>query len=119
MNEIQNQSVEIPLTGAKWAARFEAYAALVAEHLNPRAAWLDAGCGSRLLKKDMDALEQWLVHRCAWAVGMDVSVTTHCNLDSLVAGSVDALPFSDDSLDRRKAFVLKISDVVLKPVLVE
>ena len=91
--------VEIPLTGAKWAARSEAYAALIAEHLSPQTLWLDAGCGVRLLEDDMDTLEDWLVTHCGTIVGMDVSVASHRNIKFLVRGSLYELPFADGSLD--------------------
>ena len=91
--------VEIPLSGAKWAARSEAYAVLISEHLNPRTVWLDAGCGWRLLEDDMNPLENWLVDHCELIVGMDLAVTTHRNISLLVQGSLYALPFADSSLD--------------------
>ena len=39
----QAQAVEIPLSGARWAAKSEAYASLISEHLSADTAWLDAG----------------------------------------------------------------------------
>ena len=91
--------VKIPLSGERWAAKSEAYAALIAEHLTPQTVWLDAGCGSRLLESDMDALEDWLAGRCRFIAGMDFRVTVHRNIRSLVGGSLYALPFADGSLD--------------------
>ena len=91
--------VKIPLSGEKWAAKSEAYAALIAEHLMPQTVWLDAGCGSRLLESDMDAVEDWLTGRCRFIVGMDFRVTAHRNIRSLVGGSLYELPFPDGSLD--------------------
>jgi SAM-dependent methyltransferase len=91
-------AVEIPLTGAKWAAKTEAYAALVSEHLSPDAVWLDAGCGSRLLEDDMDPLEDWLSTRCRFILGMDLAVTSHRNIKPLLCGSLYDLPFPDNSL---------------------
>ncbi len=91
--------VTIPLSGEKWAAKSEAYAALVAEHLTPQTIWLDAGCGSRLLESDMDAEEDWLAGHCRFIVGMDFRVTAHRNIRSLVGGSLYQLPFTDGSLD--------------------
>lgn len=98
-DQTQNHPANIPLTGARWAARSEAYATLVSEHLHPDTTWLDAGCGHRLLESDMEQLENWLVNHCGRVVGTDVSVTTHCNIDLLVAGSVYALPFSNAKFD--------------------
>jgi ubiquinone/menaquinone biosynthesis C-methylase UbiE len=89
----------IPLTGEKWAAGSEAYAACIAHHLTPQTRWLDAGTGSRLLEDDLDALENWLVQHSGMTVGMDVSVTRHLNIRHLVAGSIYELPFADGSFN--------------------
>jgi SAM-dependent methyltransferase len=89
----------IPLSGAQWAAKSEAYASRIFEHLSPHTVWLDAGCGSRLLEEDMDPSENWLASHCGVVVGMDVSVTSHRNVNLLVQGSLYDLPFPDRSLD--------------------
>jgi SAM-dependent methyltransferase len=89
----------MPLTGEKWAAPSEAYAKLVAEHLTPQTRWLDAGTGCRLLEDDMDALENWLVQQSAMTVGMDLHVSQHLNIRTLVAGSIYELPFANSSFD--------------------
>jgi 2-polyprenyl-3-methyl-5-hydroxy-6-metoxy-1,4-benzoquinol methylase len=91
--------VSNPFTGATWAAQSEAYAELISEHLHPNARWLDAGCGWRLLEDDLEALEDWLVQQCGTVIGMDVVVNHHRNIKQLVEGSLNALPFADDSLD--------------------
>ena len=91
--------VEIPLSRAQWAAKSEAYAELLSEHLSPNTIWLDAGCGWRLLEDDMEPLENWLVDHCRLIVGLDLSVTSHRNIGLLVQGSLYALPFADSSLD--------------------
>lgn len=96
---LQVPLVQIPLTGAKWAAKTEAYAALISEHLLPDTVWLDAGCGSRLLEDDMDPLEDWLADHCRFIVGMDLAVTSHRNIKPLLCGSLYQLPFPDNSLD--------------------
>jgi SAM-dependent methyltransferase len=98
MNLLSHTS-SIPLTGAKWALKSEAYASLIAEHLAPHTAWLDAGCGSRLLENDMDPVEGWLASQCKSLFGMDVAVTSHRNIKSLLQGSLYQLPFLDSSLD--------------------
>lgn len=90
---------EIPLSGAKWAAKSEAYAAMISEHLTPSTVWLDAGCGRHLLEDDMEPLEDWLVDHCRRVVGLDASVTTHRNINLLVRGTLYALPFADNSMD--------------------
>ena len=95
----QSQAVDLPLTGAAWAAKTEAYAALVSEHLSSGAVWLDAGCGSRLLEDDMDPLEDWLVGHCKSVFGMDLGVTSHRNINALLQGSLYDLPFRENSVD--------------------
>jgi hypothetical protein len=76
----QAQPVRIPLSGAIWAAKSEAYASLIAEHLSPHTLWLDASCGSRLLEGNMDPIENWLVAHCKSVFGTDVDLTSHRNL---------------------------------------
>ena len=106
---------EFPLSGAKWAAKSEAYATLISEHLCPHTVWLDAGCGSRLLEDHMEALEDRLVHHCGLVVGMDLSVGTHRNIGSLVRESIYTLPFADSSLDLVTCnMVVDISTIPLK-----
>jgi len=97
--KVEAQTVQIPLSGAQWATKSEAYASLISEHLSPHTVWLDAGCGSRLLEDDMDPVENWLASHCKTIVGMDVSVTSNRNIKSLVQGSLYDLPFADNSLD--------------------
>jgi len=99
MMSLQAQTVQIPLGGAKWAAKSEAYASLIAEHLSPHSLWLDAGCGSRLLEGNMDRLENWLVTHCKSIFGMDVGLTSNRNIKTLLRGSLYRLPFSDNTLD--------------------
>ena len=93
------QEVRIPLSGAQWAAKSEAYANLISEHLSPHTVWLDAGCGSRLLEDDMEPVENWLASHCKTIVGMDVSATSNRNIRSLIQGSLYDLPFADNSFD--------------------
>lgn len=93
------EDIQIPLTRKAWAAKSEAYAALVAEHLTPDTVWLDAGCGSRLLEDDMDVLEEWLVGHCKSISGLDLSVSSNRNIKSLLQGSVYRIPLPDRSLD--------------------
>jgi SAM-dependent methyltransferase len=82
-----------------WAAKSEAYASLIAEHLSSHTLWLDAGCGSRLLETDMDPLENWLAAHCKSIFGMDVKITSHRNTKSLLQGSLYKLPFAENSVD--------------------
>ncbi len=97
--KVDAKAIEVPFTGAEWAAKSEAYASLISEHLSPQTVWLDAGCGSRLLESDLDPLENWLARHCKTLVGMDFGVTSNRNIKLLVQGSVYALPFADNSLD--------------------
>lgn len=90
---------EIPLTGEKWAAKSEAYAQLISEHVTSRTVWLDGGCGWHVLEDDMEPMEDWLVERCGIVIGMDISVTRHRNIRLLAQGSLYDLPFGDSSLD--------------------
>jgi SAM-dependent methyltransferase len=92
-------SVPIPLCGAPWAAKSEAYASLISEHLSPSTIWLDAGCGTRLLEEDMDPLENWLVAHCGSILGLDFKPVSHRNIRLLVGGSLYHLPFPDNSFD--------------------
>jgi SAM-dependent methyltransferase len=96
---VKRAQEEIPLSGEAWAAKSEAYAALISEHLTAGGTWLDAGCGWRLLEDDMDRLEDWLVEHCGQMIGMDLGVKSHRNIRRLVQGSLYALPFADGSLD--------------------
>jgi ubiquinone/menaquinone biosynthesis C-methylase UbiE len=89
----------IPITGEKWAALSEAYATLIAEHLRPESRWLDAGTGSRILEEDLEALENWLVQQSGMTIGMDVRLTQHLNIRTLVGGSIFDIPFADGSFD--------------------
>ena len=89
----------IPICGKKWALLSEAYATLIAEHLRPETRWLDAGTGSRLLEGNLEGLENWLVQQSGMTVGMDVLVTQHLNIRTLVRGSLFDIPFADGSFD--------------------
>lgn len=91
--------IGIPLSGEKWAAHSEAYAALIAEHLTPNTLWLDAGCGQCLLENDMQKLEDWLVNHCGAIFGLDPALVKNRNIRLLVQGSLYALPFAGHSLD--------------------
>lgn len=96
---LQVHGVEIPLSGAVWAAKSEAYASLVSEHLSTDTIWLDAGCGSRLLEGGMGPLEKWLAAHCKSILGMDLAVTSNRNIKSVLRGSLYDMPFHDNSLD--------------------
>jgi len=92
-------AVAIPLSRATWAAKSEAYACLIYEHLSRSTIWLDAGCGCRLLEEDMDTLENWLVAQCTSVFGIDPEVNSHRNIKSVLQGSLYHLPFRHNSFD--------------------
>jgi SAM-dependent methyltransferase len=99
MSECELNARSMPATGADWAALSEAYASLIEEHLSSESRWLDAGCGARILEEDLEPLEDWLVHLSRVTIGMDIQVTKHLNIHTLVCGSIYDLPFADDSFD--------------------
>ena len=64
--------------------------------------WLDAGCGWRLLGKDLEALEGELVRRAGLVVGLDLDfahLRKHLNISRRACASLGALPFPDASFD--------------------
>jgi 2-polyprenyl-3-methyl-5-hydroxy-6-metoxy-1,4-benzoquinol methylase len=64
--------------------------------------WLDAGCGWRLLAKDLEGLENELVRLAKIVVGVDLDrphLQKHLNISRRVCGSLDSLPFADASFD--------------------
>lgn len=64
--------------------------------------WLDAGCGWRLLGKDLDPLEDELVGLAQFVVGVDLDLPhlrKHLNISRRVCASLDSLPFPDASFD--------------------
>jgi len=64
--------------------------------------WLDAGCGWRLLGKDLEALENELVSRAQLVVGVDLDLShlrKHVNISRRICASLNSLPFSDASFD--------------------
>jgi SAM-dependent methyltransferase len=98
-NVLRELPMPIPLTRLPWAAGWEAYAELIAEHLTPATDWLDAGCGRRLLEDGLETVEDWLADHCRRVIGMDVFVSEHRNIRHLVSGSLYALPFAAASCD--------------------
>jgi SAM-dependent methyltransferase len=89
----------IPLCWSPWAAKSEDYASLIAEHLSPETNWLDAGCGSRLLEPDLEALEDWLTRNCGAITGLDLSIMENRNIQNVAQGSLYRLPFGDGAFD--------------------
>ena len=80
----------------------EVYEEVLRTHVTQATAWLDLGCGRRILPPWRGDAEQSLVHACPQVVGVDIdldaiadnrSVTLKC----LATGA--ALPFADESFD--------------------
>lgn len=75
---------------------------MVFERLAPPVRWLDAGCGWRLLGKDLEALEDRLVNRARMVVGVDLDfahLKKHLNVLQRTCAPLHALPFRDSSFD--------------------
>jgi 2-polyprenyl-3-methyl-5-hydroxy-6-metoxy-1,4-benzoquinol methylase len=80
----------------------EIWGETVREHLTTPVRWLDAGCGWRLLDKDLDPLEDDLVRRAGTVVGVDLDLphlSKHVNFSLRACASLAALPFADASFD--------------------
>ncbi len=64
--------------------------------------WLDAGCGWRLLGRNLEPLENELVTLARIVVGVDLDfphLRKHVNISRRICASLDSLPFSDASFD--------------------
>ena len=80
----------------------EIWGETIREHLTPTVRWLDAGCGWRLLGKDLEALENELVGRAQLVVGVDLDfphLRKHINIFRRIHASLVSLPFPDASFD--------------------
>lgn len=69
---------------------------------HPVRSWLDAGCGWRLLAKDLEVLENELVSVAKVVVGVDLDrphLQKHLNISRRVCASLDCLPFADAGFD--------------------
>jgi ubiquinone/menaquinone biosynthesis C-methylase UbiE len=74
----------------------------VMKNLAPPVRWLDAGCGWRILGKDLELLERQLVSRAGTVVGVDIDLVhlqKHLDISQRTCASLDALPFCDASFD--------------------
>jgi ubiquinone/menaquinone biosynthesis C-methylase UbiE len=74
----------------------------IRERLTSNVRWLDAGCGWRLLGRDLEALENELVARARSVVGVDLDLPhlhKHINIAHRICASLDSLPFPDSSFD--------------------
>src|SRR5580698_3267377 len=66
------------------------------------ARWLDAGCGWRLLGKDLEPLENELVNLPRVTVGVDLDfphLQKHVNISRRICASINSLPFPSESFD--------------------
>jgi len=80
----------------------EIWGETVRQYLTHSVRWLDAGCGWRLLGKDLDPLENELVSRARSVVGVDLDfphLRKHVNISRRICASLESLPFSDASFD--------------------
>ena len=80
----------------------EIWGGTVLESLAPPLRWLDAGCGWRLLGKDLEGLEHKLVSSAGAVVGVDLDfahLQKHLNISNRACASLDALPFPNASFD--------------------
>jgi SAM-dependent methyltransferase len=65
-------------------------------------AWLDLGCGHRMLPEWRAEAERALLARCPFVVGIDFdlpSLTRHRSIQTRVRGDARVLPFADRSFD--------------------
>jgi 2-polyprenyl-3-methyl-5-hydroxy-6-metoxy-1,4-benzoquinol methylase len=80
----------------------EIWGETIGRYLTHSVRWLDAGCGWRLLGKSLDPLENELVSRAGFVVGVDLDfphLRKHVNISRRICSSLGSLPFSDASFD--------------------
>ncbi len=80
----------------------EIWGETIRQYLTHPVRWLDAGCGWRLLGGNLEPLENELVSRAQFVVGVDLDVPhlrKHVNISRRICASLDSLPFSDASFD--------------------
>ena len=80
----------------------EIWGETIRQYLAHSVRWLDAGCGWRLLGKDLDPLENDLVSRARSVVGVDLDfphLRKHVNISRRICASLESLPFSNASFD--------------------
>lgn len=88
------------LPGLRWNQ--EIWGEEVLRNLAVPVRWLDAGCGWRLLARDLEPLENQMVGRARFVVGADVDfphLRNHLNISQRICASLDALPVPDASFD--------------------
>jgi len=78
------------------------YESVLRQYLQPKAEWLDIGCGRRILPEWRSDAEVDFVAGCKRVVGIDYdeeSLQNHCSIDSRLRGDVSSLPFGNNSFD--------------------
>jgi len=74
----------------------------VCNYTAPSVRYLDAGCGWRLLGKDLEDIENEIVRVPRFCVGVDLDLPhlqKHRNISRRLQASLDSLPFPDGSFD--------------------
>ena len=72
------------------------------EVLQPSAAWLDLGCGHRVLPLWREAEERALVQKAGIVIGLDYdwpSLLKHRSIRNRVRGDISSLPFPNETFD--------------------
>jgi 2-polyprenyl-3-methyl-5-hydroxy-6-metoxy-1,4-benzoquinol methylase len=88
------------LPGLRWNQ--EIWGETIKPYLLRPVRWLDAGCGWRLLGRDLEPLENELVRLAQIVVGVDLDLPhlqKHVNIRRRACASLSALPFADASFD--------------------
>ena len=88
------------LPGVKWNQ--EIWGETISDYIPHPVRWLDLGCGWRLLGGDLERLEDELVRRAEYVVGVDLDVShlrKHVNVSRRLCAPMDSLPFPDASFD--------------------
>jgi 2-polyprenyl-3-methyl-5-hydroxy-6-metoxy-1,4-benzoquinol methylase len=78
------------------------YEDVLNSHLNAQVEWLDVGCGHHFLPHWRGEQEKAMVARCRKVVGIDAdlaSLKKHRSIPTRVLGTIDSLPFHDESFD--------------------
>jgi ubiquinone/menaquinone biosynthesis C-methylase UbiE len=70
--------------------------------ITSRTVWLDLGCGHQVLPEWRFEVERELVNRASYVAGIDtdsLSVLRHRTIRNVLVGTVETLPFPDNSFD--------------------
>jgi LSD1 subclass zinc finger protein len=90
-----------------WLAPYQedthlAYARTLSRLVQPGIRWLDAGCGHKILARNLEKDEKEIAGRTCHAVGCDTFVPSqqqHRSLENIVSCDINSLPFCDGSFD--------------------